>query len=124
MLIQGEISSDFMTVEVDGSLTNGVVGLAVLIWAIILCVPTAYLAAAWTQRIIGRMRHLLTGAILLFFLYSMTPFAQVFIARLYYSFSNPKWAGVCFWDGPPNCLVPLAGLASGGVVLLLNRQKS
>jgi hypothetical protein len=115
------VDLSLMAVDVDGSLANPVMRIAVIAWGIALAAPLVvvfrYTAAKW-QRIGAVLAVLVSGTIL-------SPFANRAIAILAYRMvaSNPG-VSVGFFGGPTIRASPFVALAvTGCVTLYMGRRK-
>jgi len=110
-----------MSIDVDGSLANPVMRIAVLAWGFALAVPLVvvfrYTTSQW-QRISAILATVVAGAV-------MSPFANRGIALLIYQINSKPGVGVGLFGGPPPWASPFVALAlAGSVALCMGRQNA
>lgn len=111
------MSEDFtlMAVDVDGSLANPIVQIAVLTWgiaiAILLIIIFRYTELRW-QRIAVAAGALMGGTLL-------SPFANRGIAMFAYQMLSRPGVTVGFFGGPPVWASPLVAMAVTGACTLV-----
>src|SRR5438034_4830277 len=106
----------FISLEVDGSLRNPTVLLALTCWSVVLSTIAAILAIrlARSRAPMSRTAIAIALVCLLVFGYFLTRPFVVIVGTAIYRIGNPKSIGVGFWYGPPSWPAPLMA----GVVFL------
>lgn len=108
-----------LVVDVDGSLANPIMRAAVLIWAVVLAIPSFFVVAkSWAPRIrIG-------GSLLIFaFGCLSSPDANRALGMLLYHFMSRPGVVVGIIGGPPFFVSPTLGVGLGWLLGLWLRRR-
>lgn len=103
--------------EVDGTLANPVIRIAVAVWSIVLMLVSARFAYLRSR---GRKRF----PVLATLLYLATPVAQRLIGLALYRMDDPDIISVGFWGFPPLWVAPAMGIAAAVVTFVARRPLS
>ena len=100
---------EFLTLEVDGSLSNPFAAGAVAIWTVCLSVFAVVLARrSWA----GGSWPKVSTVLFIIGLLATNP-AQVLIGNVLYSIADRQIVSVGFWGGPPIWIAPAVSCALG-----------
>jgi hypothetical protein len=121
---------DMMTIDVDGSLKNPIVLVAVLLWGLFLAVVTAVGARWWmSARRPGRRGRTVTAvSIAIATLYLGSWLAEFILGNILYKIDfalagQPQVISVGFWGGPPVLPAWGIGLLGGLLSGLVSKRK-
>lgn len=101
--------------EVDGTLANPRVQVAVGVWSLVLILASIRFAILRSR---GRKRF----PVLVVLLSLATPVAQHFIGLALYKIEDPDVISVGFWGGPPVWIAPILGIAAAVATFLVVRR--
>jgi hypothetical protein len=106
---------NMIILEVDGTLANPRVQVAVGVWSLVLILASSRFAILRSR---GRKRFPMLVILLSF----ATPVAQHFIGLALYKIEDPDIISVGFWGGPPVWIAPMMGIAAAVATFLVARR--